>query len=697
MPSIAGVIRQPKRAFAVAAAATALLSSSLTSAQAGATATPTRTVTYQGYRFTVPQDWNVVDLAAHPGQCVRFDQHALYLGTPSPDQNCPAGLIGRTEAMLVQPAQSSPGERGTVLNSVSHEYTATAEGIRVTATYAGAAGLVRSILGRAGLPTGAPTARTTAAMDASTAASTAASNTASTAATLSAAATNYTGKAFDACTAPSSSAMSTWMASSPYGAVGIYFGGDKRACAQPNLTASWVQQQATAGWRFIPLYVGPQAGEISSPSSEGTACADDAVAQASSLGFGPGSVLYYDMESYSSGTSTVLTFLSAWTAELHAKGYKSAVYSSSSTGIADVVNSVGSGYHLPDVLYFARWNGTADTDDPVIPSSEWAGHQRVHQYSGTHTETWGGTSLGIDSDYMDVSVASSSGSSGDVWERVRTADGSWASSATKVDANTSITAEASAVLPDGTVHLFTVVPGSGVWERVRAANGTWQGSATQVATNGAITAVTVVGLPDGSIQLADLIPGSGVWLRTKLANGSWSSTATKIDANGSISGLASAVLPDGSVHLFTVVPGAGDWERVRSADGTWATSATQVSTNGSITAVTAVGLPDGTLQLEALIPGSGVWQRTRAANGTWPNNVTQIATTGSISAIGSAALPDGTVHLFTVVPDAGVWDRLRSANGTWAANAAQIATNGSIFAVAAVGLPDGTLDLTNLV
>ncbi|GAA1971438.1 hypothetical protein [Catenulispora subtropica] len=288
-------------------------------------------------------------------------------------------------------------------------------------------------------------------------------------------------------------------------------------------------------------------------------------------------------------------------------------------------------------------------------------------------------------------------SSGDVWERVRTADGSWASSATKVDANTSITSESLATLPDGTAHLFTVVPGSGVWERVRAANGTWQGSATQVATNGAITAVTVVGLPDGSIQLADLIPGSGVWLRTKLANGSWSSTATKIDANGSISGLASAVLPDGSVHLFTVVPGAGDWERVRSANGTWAGSATQVSTNGSITAVTAAGLPNGTVQLEALIPGSGVWQRTSAANGTWPNNVTQISTTGSISAIGSAALPDGTTHLFTVVPGAGVWDRIRAADGTWAADAAQIATNGSIFAVAAAGLPNGVLDLTDLV
>ncbi|HEY3007401.1 MAG TPA: hypothetical protein VGJ63_04965, partial [Micromonosporaceae bacterium] len=42
----------------------------------------------------------------------------------------------------------------------------------------------------------------------------------------------FVGYGFDACTAPSSAAMQAWLAS-PYRAIGIYFGGNNRACAQP--------------------------------------------------------------------------------------------------------------------------------------------------------------------------------------------------------------------------------------------------------------------------------------------------------------------------------------------------------------------------------------------------------------------------------------------------------------------------------
>jgi hypothetical protein len=34
----------------------------------------------------------------------------------------------------------------------------------------------------------------------------------------------------------------------------------------------------------------------------------------------------------------------------------------------------------------------------------WAAHQRVHQYKGGHTETWGGVSLNVDDDYVDGPV-----------------------------------------------------------------------------------------------------------------------------------------------------------------------------------------------------------------------------------------------------------------------------------------------------
>ena len=61
--------------------------------------------------------------------------------------------------------------------------------------------------------------------------------------------------------------MNAWRTSSPYGAIGIYLGGANMGCSQPNLTPGWVSTQASAGWHFFLLYVGPQA-----PGSSCTSC-----------------------------------------------------------------------------------------------------------------------------------------------------------------------------------------------------------------------------------------------------------------------------------------------------------------------------------------------------------------------------------------------------------------------------------------
>ncbi|MEV6793368.1 DUF1906 domain-containing protein [Streptomyces sp. NPDC051320] len=351
----------------------------------------TRTVSYLKHRFVIPVSWSVVDLAARPTACVRFDRHALYLGNPGSGQSCPAGGVGRTEAVLAQPATTPAAETGTADQSLDHQYVATGTNIRVTATYRTDKSLVRGILGDAGLPSRAPTRNEPPATKPP--------------APLPLAATNYTGRGFDACTAPGNGAMSDWRTDSPYRAVGIYIGGGQRACSQPNLTASWVRTQATAGWHFVPLYVGPQADDITSATEEGTEAADDAVSHAQSLGFGTGAPLYYDMEAYSSShRSTVLTFLSAWTKELHAKGYTSAVYSSSSSAITDLVGARGSSTAEPDIIFDGLWNGVADTADDAVPSDAWPDHQRVHQYAGNVSETYGGTTIDIDRDYLDVLI-----------------------------------------------------------------------------------------------------------------------------------------------------------------------------------------------------------------------------------------------------------------------------------------------------
>jgi glycoside hydrolase-like protein len=309
-----------------------------------------RSVRFQGREVSVPRSWPVIRLADHPGICVRLDRRAVYLGTPASQQRCPAEAIGRRRAILVEPGDGTAS--------------------------------------RSALPM-APRQ------------------------IASASSTVFTGLGFDACTAPSSRSMAAWSAS-PYRAIGVYIGGVNRGCSQSNLTAGWVGAQTEDGWHLIPTYVGLQAPTSSCSScakltanqatSQGTAAAVDAVAQASSVAMGPGSPIYFDMESYSrtsSASSATLAFLEAWTAKLHSLGYVSGVYSSSASGIADLADQVGTGYLLPDDLWIANWNGQQNTSDPVVPAGAWAQHQRIHQYRGGHDETYGGVTINVDNNYVD--------------------------------------------------------------------------------------------------------------------------------------------------------------------------------------------------------------------------------------------------------------------------------------------------------
>lgn len=128
------------------------------SAAAAPAASPdTKAVTYQGRVFHVPSAWPVVDLAVDPQACVRFDQHAVYLGHPGEQQACPPRLTGRTEALLVEPAEgAAPDREGS--NPVAQTVRATDGVVAVTGTYDTDQPLVRRIITGAGL-TPAPTHR----------------------------------------------------------------------------------------------------------------------------------------------------------------------------------------------------------------------------------------------------------------------------------------------------------------------------------------------------------------------------------------------------------------------------------------------------------------------------------------------------------------------------------------------------------
>jgi hypothetical protein len=122
------------------------------------------------------------------------------------------------------------------------------------------------------------------------------------------------------------------------------------------------------------------------------------------------------MEGYNNASTTcsqgVLTFLSAWTAGLHAAGYKSGVYSSAGSGIRDLASQYGqatyngASYTSPDAIWIADWDGNPQLQgDPYVSDSDWPVGSRLRQYAGGHSETWGGATVSIDSDIIGGPVA----------------------------------------------------------------------------------------------------------------------------------------------------------------------------------------------------------------------------------------------------------------------------------------------------
>ncbi len=73
--------------------------------------TGTQTVKFGGYTVSVPASWPVYDLTKNPRQCVRYDVHAVYLGTPGPDQNCPPNLVGRVDTVSIEGATAPAGTK----------------------------------------------------------------------------------------------------------------------------------------------------------------------------------------------------------------------------------------------------------------------------------------------------------------------------------------------------------------------------------------------------------------------------------------------------------------------------------------------------------------------------------------------------------------------------------------------------------
>lgn len=367
-----------------------------------------KTVSYAGYRLSVPASWPVYRLASDPSRCVRFDQHAVYLGHPGVDQRCPAMARGRTTAVLIEPLDQSTEASGPdvqwlrtsharprVPDAVDREahVAVVPAGVFVTVTYDGDRGLAERMLasGRSTgttkgttprVPTGGGTVPTGKPHKAD-------------------------GPGFDACTAPSTSAMHAWH--KKYHAAGIYIGGANRACGDGNLSASWTKSVRGSGWHLIPTYVGLQAPcnkfrnkiKPKYAYAEGKQSAKNAVGHAKHFGMGTGTPIYFDIEGYSHSKTwcknAVLHFLSGWTRQLRRLHYVSGVYSSVGSAIVDLGRAKQ--IAKPDGVWYAHWDGKYSTaHDGYLPDSWWNHQRRIKQYRGPHNEKHGKARINIDSD-----------------------------------------------------------------------------------------------------------------------------------------------------------------------------------------------------------------------------------------------------------------------------------------------------------
>ncbi len=243
---------------------------------------------------------------------------------------------------------------------------------------------------------------------------------------------DFRGYGFDQCLAPTQKAMDVWLNHSPFLSVGIYISGNSRACrSQPNLTPRWIAAQLRKGWRLLPITLGPQAScsdrfprydddpviigrpgrrdNFPAARRQGRAEAAKAVSAAKALGIVPRSTLWYDLEAFDHTNrrcrESALAFLSAWTNKLHDLEYVSGVYSSAGSGIKvldDARVERPGVYTMPDMIWIARWDGVANTSTSYIRDDGWRPGGRVKQYLGGHDETWGGVTINIDRNFLDV-------------------------------------------------------------------------------------------------------------------------------------------------------------------------------------------------------------------------------------------------------------------------------------------------------
>jgi Domain of unknown function (DUF1906) len=550
----------------------------------------TKPVSYLGYRFLVPRGWPVINDARDRNECVRFDRHAVYLGAPRTDERCPERLRETTESVLIQPGPA--GARVvSAEDPVARQVTVRAPRILLLAAFGAHPGVIDRMLASAGLP--APAARTGPGQPAPDLLwHNGAGHHRVPAPPLPPTVVDYQGLGFDTCAAPSRAVMKTWRRRSWYRAIGIYIGGVDLTCPQPNLTPAWVRAEVSAGWRLIPLYGGPQAdyGQLTDPSRQGKESARDAVARARRLGFAPQTPLYYDMEGFPPIWNTqALLFMSAWTHELHRLGFASGVYSSGDSGIADLVRHYHvPGLAMPDVIYNARWNGVASVADKRL-GHLWR-HKRIHQFTGKRTQSYGGVTMVISRDYLDMRM-----------------------DLAYVSAFTSQPTPA-VNLPDGGTMVFYRGAGRQLWRELYRPGSGW---AKPVATGTRAWSAPSAVWTGSSVAVFFTGTSGRLWVLSYQEDGRrmGQGVLTRMGKVGP--GLAAVSQPGGMIDLFWRGPDDGLWQGQFTPGAGWAGPRALAGTGALRSAPSPVTSAPGSTAVFWKGPRDSLWMTGRGLSGSW--------------------------------------------------------------------------------
>ena len=227
---------------------------------------------------------------------------------------------------------------------------------------------------------------------------------------------------FDSCQAPTVTQLSTWIADSPYYWIGVYYAGANRSCSNANVTSGWANTVISQGWGIEPIYAGLQdpcwtGGSLDFSSNTATAFSQGetqaASAESGLQGIGMSTstagndTVAFDMEGYASTSACLaaeVSFVKGWDTTLAASPSQvHGIYGSTDSSYLSSLT----GSPAPNFIWGALHETPPDSntaDMPPVPAGDWDNNDRLKQYTGTHTETYGGVPLSIDNDNADGPV-----------------------------------------------------------------------------------------------------------------------------------------------------------------------------------------------------------------------------------------------------------------------------------------------------